>query len=68
MKTVSLLQGFTSKREAIEYMGSLKGNLVLAEVIHNGGLPVTPIAYFVIDQVMINVIQETLNDPLTNKS
>ena len=67
MKTISILQGFTNKREAIEFMGSLSGTLVLAEVIHNGGLPVTPIAYFVIDQTLATSIQESLDD-CSNKS
>lgn len=67
MKTVSILQGFTSKREAIEHMAKLKGELVLAEIIHNGGLPVTPIAYFVIDQTRVDIFQETL-DGIADKS
>jgi hypothetical protein len=68
MKAISILHGFTNKREAIEFMSTLKGDLILAEVIHNGGLPVTPIAYFIIDQTMIDLIQETLNDELADKS
>ena len=67
MKTVSLLQGFTNKREAIEHMNSRRGELVLAEVVHNGGLPVTPVAYFIIDQQMIDIFQETL-DGIADKS
>lgn len=60
MKSVSVLNGFTNKREAIESMAARRGELLLVEVIHNGGLPVTPIAYFVLDQDALDTLQETL--------
>ena len=60
MKSVSILNGFTSKMEAIESMNARRGNLMLVEVIHNGGMPVTPIAYFVLDQDGMDTMQETL--------
>ena len=46
MKTYTFLRGFTNQQEAIEHMGTIEGDVVLCDVRHLKGMPVTPVAWF----------------------
>jgi hypothetical protein len=48
MKTFTFIRGFTNQQEAIQYMGSIEGDIVLCDVRHVSGMPVTPIAWVLV--------------------
>ncbi len=68
MKEIAIFNGTIHANEAIDFMHRLEDkNTILAKVYLSNGIPLTPLAHFIIDNTLLRSIAEDLGYTIVEK-